>query len=154
MICHQMHCCHSSRTYTESLEALPPHLQAQLLTFHHWQEGVASAARHLQSTAKSKTQHACCWVSDESITLNTHCIYTDCRFCERCICPSRIACGINSKCPALLIVSCHTDCPRAGKHYLFYLPEPPIKYLPTQGLYDLLAGSCLSLDVKPAQEAA
>ena len=75
-MCHHVHSCHSSRTHTGSAEAVHPHLDAQTLTFHHWQESVASAARHLWSTAKSETQHARCWVSDESITLNTHCIYT------------------------------------------------------------------------------
>ena len=75
-MCHQVYGCHCSRAHTESAEAVHPHLEAQILTFHHWQESVASAARHLWSTAKSEPQHAHCWVSDESITLNTHCIQT------------------------------------------------------------------------------
>ena len=48
-MCHLVYNCHSSRTHSKSAEAVHPHLKAQILTFHHWQEGVASAARHLRA---------------------------------------------------------------------------------------------------------
>ena len=93
-MCHLVHNCHSSRTHSKSAEAVHPHLKAQILTFHHWQEGVASAARHLRGQPSQNygmNSAGSVIVYHPQHPLHMHC---GCRHCERCVCPSKWLSGI------------------------------------------------------------
>lgn len=79
--------------------------------------------------------------------LHMHC---GCSLCKRCMCPSKTAGEIEFNPPVPLTVPCHTACHRARKPHLLYLTDPLAKHLNAQSLNDLLAGSCLSLNLKSA----